>query len=129
MSTINGFVGVGTHVTDGIMVEPLASTGYSRQPFAVDTILSGTGVNNAAISFGPITSDVGTVAYASWFDLQGNIVATWPIGPVSWTVAGNNVLQFPAGSIAFPMGPAWASNLILTNGQITYLSNNEPSHS
>lgn len=127
MSTLSGFIGIGTHLTDGILVEPLAATGYVRQAVAVDSVLSGAGVNNAVCNFGPFVQDVGNVAYAAFFDTAGNQVLAWSITPISVTAAGNNVVQIPAGGIIFTLGPAWASDLTLDgNGRITYATNGEP---
>ena len=128
MSTLNGFIGLGTHLTDGILVEPLASQGYARAAIGVDRFLSGAGVNNAVLSFGPnVVSDWGTLAYAALFDQAGNQIQTWSISPITVSVAGNNIVQIAAGAIGIRLGPAWAADLTLdANGRITYASNNEP---
>lgn len=128
MSTLNGFVGLGTHLTDGILVEPLASQGYARAAIAVDSFLSGAGVNNAVLNFGPnIVSDWGTIAYAALFDQAGNQIKTWPVTPVTVSVAGANIVQIAAGGISVRIGDAWAADITLdANGRITYAANNEP---
>lgn len=130
MSTFSGFVGIGNHLTDGILVEPLAAAGYSRAPIAIDSILSGVGANNAQLTWGPATLDWGAMQYWGLFDANGNQVIAGALGsPVTVTAAGINQVLAAAGAFTVRFGPAWASDLVLTGGRITYLSSGEPQRS
>ncbi|MBU6246477.1 MAG: hypothetical protein KGN77_01875 [Xanthomonadaceae bacterium] len=128
MPLVQGFLGVGTHLTDGVLVEPLASAGYARQPITIDTALSGAGGNDAPINFGPCTASWGAVGYAGLFDAAGNqVVAGALAAAVTIALGGTTVLSIAGGAITFQLGPAWASNLLLSpTGQIQYGVNNEP---
>ena len=120
MSTFNGFLGLGNHLTDGILVEPLAASGYARAAYVVDRVLSGVGVNNAALNWGPATVDWGVMQYWGLFDSNGNQIAAGALtSSVTVTVIGTNLVQCASGGFAVRFGPAWASDLVLTGGQIT----------
>lgn len=128
MPALNGFIGLGNHLTDGILVEPLASKGYARAAVAVDAFQSGVGVNNALLSWGPATADWGTMQYGALYDASGNqIFAAALDAPVVVTAAGANQVQCLAGTLAIRLGPDWALDLVLDdNGQIVTLESGEP---
>lgn len=128
MSTFNGFVALGTHLTDGILVSPLASAGYVDAAVAIDVFLSGVGQNNAQLAWGPCTADWGNLTQAALKDQQGNQLFTWSLSaPVLITVAGTTSVLMPSGALSVRLGSVWAADLVLTaGGAITYLATGEP---
>ena len=127
MSTLTGLLRLANHLTDGIAVAPPASSGYADAPIAVDTFLSGVGVNNAQLSWGPCSVDWGVMQYAALLDQSGNQIYAFSIPPVTVTAAGDNQVLAPAGTIQVTLGPAWAVNLMRNAaGQILFLASGEP---
>jgi hypothetical protein len=83
MSSLNGFVGVGAAIVDGLLTEPLAPAGYSRQPFTGQDLGGGSVTVASGVTFGPAAAawDIGAVAL---FDAAsaGDMLYSAAISPI-----------------------------------------------
>lgn len=98
----SGWIGYGTTVQAGVLVEPVDSS-YSRRPFVLGDVDSGIVSDVGSGTVGPASVAWGAIQFAGLFDAQsgGNLLLWMPM-PVPITIpAGGTITSGTAGNRFF----------------------------
>jgi hypothetical protein len=101
---ISGYLGLGTAVVSGVIIEPSSGAGYTRQPISFDKVVGGVTLNVVNGVFGPVTDSWGTLSLFQVFDGFGNPA-------------------FAPGTLQSPSTPPVGSMLYVPVGQISLTIN------
>ncbi len=111
---LNGWLGYGTAVQGGVLVEPTDS-GYVRRPFVLGDLNQGNVSDVGSGTVGPAVTSWGTVMFLGIYDSQsrGNLLFWLPL-PAPITVGAGASVSSIGGSLRFVVADLRNANAVRT---------------